>query len=401
MPTIDQLTDKAKKKFVKSDYRPWNYMEEIEKESNGDQLGINEAYVDVEPSSPAVEESYLDINEISIGDQEKPNVTDNISKQVFAPALESKIHIEKNQIYSDQNTQESALDTIFRLAGYQKKIFMLIIEKCVSRGMLSTGGITIETFVEKTGTTSKMIKTSINRLIGKNLIHRERGKTGRGGFYLFSVTEQIRNAALDYKRMAGYENHLEINKESIGYQKEIKQESTVNDNKHNLPDAWLKINIHPLEEIGFKQHHLFNIYETQLSTPGIVQDSILHFAYGMEHEAEKYKKYPDLLNVFIGCLRKGKPWFEQNYRSPQEIAQAQLIESRRSAAERMKKLEDEAFKLAMSDWQAELGENELATITKKNGVSDIMPAGAKISIYFKENIWPEKKKHYLLEESVP
>ena len=44
MPTIDQLADKTKKKFVKSDYRPWNYMEEIEKESNENQLEINKKF---------------------------------------------------------------------------------------------------------------------------------------------------------------------------------------------------------------------------------------------------------------------------------------------------------------------------------------------------------------------
>ena len=40
MPTIDELTNKTKKKFIKSEYRPWNYMDQIDKESNRKHLMI-------------------------------------------------------------------------------------------------------------------------------------------------------------------------------------------------------------------------------------------------------------------------------------------------------------------------------------------------------------------------
>ena len=47
MPTIDELTNKTKRKFVKSEYRPWNYMDTIDKESIENQLEIiQESYGD-------------------------------------------------------------------------------------------------------------------------------------------------------------------------------------------------------------------------------------------------------------------------------------------------------------------------------------------------------------------
>ena len=273
---------------------------------------------------------------------------------------------------------------------------MFIVDRCASRAMLSTGVIKGEIFSEITGTSSKMVKTSIQRLVGKNLIQRERGKTGRGGFYIFSLTELIRNAALEYKRMIGNEDKTGINKPSIGNHKEIKQESIVGGKKNNLPEEWMKINIYPLEDIGFNHHHLLDIYETRLADPQMVQESILHFAYGIEYESLKYKQYIDLLNVFIGRLRKGKPWFEKSFRSPQEIAQAELLEAKKNELERKKKVEEEAFKLALAEWQEELSQSELARITEKKGVGDIMPGVAKISKYFRDTIWPEQKKAYLI-----
>ena len=41
MPTIDELMRKSKKKFKKSVYRPWNYMDEMEKETQLSNIGIN------------------------------------------------------------------------------------------------------------------------------------------------------------------------------------------------------------------------------------------------------------------------------------------------------------------------------------------------------------------------
>ena len=403
MPTIEQLAGKTKKKFVKSDYRPWNYMEEIEKEFNEDQLVIYEESGQQQThSAPTANKDQIALNQKSIENQLGIDVVEDEQENHSSTVARLEIHrpdSEAKTIHADLSIHETTLDTIFRLTGHQKKMFMFICERCASRAMLSTGVIKGEIFSEITGTTSKMVKTSIQRLVGKGLIHRERGKTGRGGFYIFSLTELVRNAALEYKRMVSNEDQLEINKSSIGNHKAIKQESIVGDRKNILSEEWMKINIYPLEDIGFNHHHLSDIYETKLADPQMVQESILHFAYGIEYESEKYKQYTDFLNVLIGRLRKGKPWFEKSYRSPQEIAQAQLLEAKKNGLERKKKVEEEAFKLALAEWQEELSQSESAVITEKKGVGDIMPAQAKLSKHFRDTIWPELKKAYLIMDA--
>lgn len=373
MPTIDELTNKTKKKFVKSEYRPWNYMEEIDKELLENKLGIKKE---------------------SIENQLVSNDSDTNLKLV-------NNHIKNKDLTTSSNNEpidhETMLDVIFRLTGHQKRIFIFIVDRCMSRGMLSSGVLKGETLVDITSTSMKMVKTSIQRLVGKNLIIREKGKTGRGGFYTFRILETVRNASIEYKRMIGIENQLEIKKEPIGVQMEINDLGR--NNKRNssiLPPEWDELNISPLEDIGFKYTHLMDIYEPGLADLQMVQESIMHFAYGLEHEGAKYKQYSDLLNVLIGRLRKGKPWYEQNYRSPQELAQIKFLENKKAEIERKKNLEEECYKLAFGEWREGLSTSEIEQIAPKKGGTDITPQSARLSIYFKENVWPEKKIEYLI-----
>lgn len=376
MPTIDELTNKTKKKFIKSEYRPWNYMEQIDKESIENQLEIKQESTD----------DRLDIIESS---ETLKLANDMPPSQSYADREDVAI-----QIVSDI---ETTLDVICRLTGHQKKIFVFIVERCMSRGLLVSGVINGEALIDLTGTTIKMIKTSIQRLVGKGLIIREKGKTGRGGFYLFRITELVRNALIEYKRMVGIGNQLEIKQESIGARATLVDMIDVSKRSVDFPAEWEEINITPLENIGFNKGHLRDIYEPNLCEPNMVQESIMHFAYGIEFESSKYKHYDDLLNVFVGRLRKGKPWYETNYRSPQEIAQQQMIEMKQGELNRRRKLEDELFKIAFLEWQDSLNVEDKEKIVpniKKKG--DLEPLTSKLSRYFKENVWPDKKSSYLV-----
>ena len=59
--------------------------------------------------------------------------------------------------------------------------------------------------------------------------------------------------------------------------------------------------------------------------------------------------------------------------------------------------EDESYKLAFNEWQQDLTTAQIEQIAPK-GKGEIIPQPAKLSIYFKENIWPSKKAEYLIGE---
>jgi len=99
----------------------------------------------------------------------------------------------------------------------------------------------------------------------------------------------------------------------------------------------------------------------------------------------------------MGVLRKGQAWFESNYQSPQEIAQRQIIERKQTERGRMKKLEEEVYKLVFEEWKETLTFEQREKIAPaRKGRGDVMPIDVKLSLYFKNKIWPGKKEEFLV-----
>ncbi|MCZ4786707.1 hypothetical protein O6D23_02920 [Legionella pneumophila] len=159
-------------------------------------------------------------------------------------------------------------------------------------------------------------------------------------------------------------------------------------------DPWDEVDISSLESIGFNKKHLLQIKNK--TTPDVAQESINHFAYSLKYN-KKTKEYPNPLATLITVLKRGEAWIEPNYQSPQELAQLKILEVKKAELERKKALEEELYKVAFDDWQQSLSKDEIAILApdhRKKG--DPVPPTAKLSIYFKEKIWPEKRKEYLI-----
>lgn len=99
----------------------------------------------------------------------------------------------------------------------------------------------------------------------------------------------------------------------------------------------------------------------------------------------------------MGVLRKGQAWVEKDYRSPQEIAQEKLLEIKKAEIDRKRKLIDDAYKLALTEWENSLNIEKREEITQKTS-GDLTPSSAKLSIYFKNNIWPLIQGDYVVVE---
>lgn len=161
----------------------------------------------------------------------------------------------------------------------------------------------------------------------------------------------------------------------------------------NFIDPWEEIDFSSLESIGFNKKHLLQIKNK--TTPEIVQESINHFAYGLSHN-KKTQGYPNPLATFISVLKRGEFWIEHNYQSPQELAKKKLLEIKKAELERIKIIEEEIYQVAFDEWKQSLNQKEIESLApdlRKRG--DPIPPHAKLSSYFKENIWPNKKNSYL------
>lgn len=157
-----------------------------------------------------------------------------------------------------------------------------------------------------------------------------------------------------------------------------------------LPDDWKAINIEPLQEHGFSITQLKQLYALNITSPEIVQESINHFAFGLKNNP-KFSNYKDPLNVLMGVLRKGEVWYEKDYKSLKELALEKIIERKRAERERIKQLEEKLFLTALEEWKETKSEAELDKLIPPGAIP---PRSVKISIYFKENIWPTIKSDY-------
>lgn len=309
---------------------------------------------------------------------------------------------QKIEIFQSNLEQE-----IIRLSGKQKIIFDIVIEICSARQSLETGPVQTGSLATVAQTTIGTIKTTLKRLIDKKLLIRYQGKNAKGGYINLGITNQILDLVDNIKNnnksnlfasdIILAHRYQKDNSQDIYSSNSINNITTTNFNKkiESMPSEWESINYDPLSHIGFSKTQLKQMIGK--NEPTVVQESIYHFAYGLEHN-QKFKKYEDPLNVLMGVLRKGQGWVESEYRSASEIAQIQFLESKKAEIARKKALEEDAYKLAFSEWEEEISQIEREKLTeKKNG--DLTPPVAKLSKHFRENVWPILKGDYILLKS--
>lgn len=414
MPKLNEIVkERDNKKFIKKSYRPWDL--------GGDSTSISQEVIKKE----RLENSLIDthISEINNNPSMATKVTPNLApeNEIDNNKITLKEQQDNNRItIRDQidNTQETERVTnreqldihldptsiyhqLMKLSGIQKNILNFIIDFCTIRNSLDTGPIETSTLALYANSNTGVTKISIKRLIDKGFILRKKGKKAKGGYINLSITAEVYDAFIQQRKI----NINTINStdliSSIRYQLDNNGLYSSSYNKNittikidELPKEWDKIDYESLKDIGFTKTQIKQLVDK--NEPEIVQESINHFAFGMEHNP-KFKKYEDPLNVLMGVLRKRQGWFEKNYRSPKEIAQQNLLEVKKAEMERSQQLEEEAYKLAFSNWQKNLSPEELEKIApSKKTAGEIMPQSAKLSIFFKENIWGEIKNEYLI-----
>lgn len=433
MPKLSEIAlNRGTKRFVKKDYRSWNISGEGLSVDSAPTKSQDENEADTtQPKSPQIIVEPLVSEAISTTiDNETNNVIGNKLDNIQVTNIEhttnnqptdrqhlNNIHITKGERHD--NNKDSEIDNNFdvsyylenikRLSGIQEQIFNYIIELCCGRDQLETGHLLTSDLSTIANCSIGTVKTSLERLTKKNLVLRKKGKPSRGGYLNLSITREIQTAALQAKNFkSGLYLHRQKSINSASIDNNLGNDLNINapyssSNKYinnttttELPDEWSQIDFTDLASIGFSYTQLVQLHSRNLNIPEAIQESINHFAFALEN-SDKVKLYPDPLNVLMGVLRKGGVWFEKNYRSPQEIAQQQLIERKKAEIERKESLAQEAYKLAFIEWQQNLSPAEVEKIAPhKKGIGDITPQSAKLNIYFKEKVWPQIKNGYLI-----
>lgn len=397
MPDIDSLLEKAsKKKFKKSSYRPWNYMEEIQKEEEEKQhqqeiVNITELKHDT-VSEPQANKTdvYIPYNQ-----EQKLNVPTIVKNSLPIIAASEDNLVTKYPTNEEKNGQTvSPLYSILRLSGHQKIIFAFILERCLSRGLLSSGMITSEMLTSITNTSLSMVNTSIQRLVDKKLVSRENGKRGRGGFYCFSLNPEVKDAAIEYRRLATLDS-TEASRQNES-QIENFDPTRIDGRKFSssgLPKEWEEIDIELLQHIGFSRSHLVQLFKQGDLEAQSIQDSVYHFAYDLKYNnksASITKSSP--IGYFMGILKRSAVYTApDNYESPKDRALRELLERKKAEKEKRETMVKELINMAFEEWQAKLSQEEkdkfIPEEIRKGRLSGAKHASLKT--YFTENVWPQ------------
>lgn len=311
-------------------------------------------------------------------------------------------------------------------------------------------GINTKELSKKCNTSYYNTKTALHRLCSKKLVKRLKGKKAWYGFIKFYVFKEtiasyndqfleyfnsiynnsnyITNITIDENKKKN--NHKD--KEVIDNLSEFKLDQNNSKNTNNnclkenntdfsnltshqsesttpsnadpesrnkkltydqLPEEWQNINYHLIEDLHFKPHHLITLYKLNALGPETIDESIRHFAYGIRHNPDNYKKYTDPLKVFYGSLRKGRPWTESTYKSTKEIATEELIQQKKQAkrklADQQCELIDNLEKETYSKWYLSLTDEQKKEIREEHSRKH-----NNIYSYYDEKIF---KLHYSKE----
>jgi hypothetical protein len=248
-----------------------------------------------------------------------------------------------------------------RLVGTQKKIFDFLLDICITRDENSTGPIStlhIASYADSSYNTTKVMIYRLNKI---GLISRLEGKRCKGGYINVEIPKSVKIVAMKTKNYGiepgykpGYKPGYSASSSSI--YKNTTTSETENLSLGGLEEEWLEIDIKPLAKINFAQTHLFQIASEKKLTPQMVQDSIYHFAFDLEHNKKREEIKKDPVAFFMGILRKkGEPYNQpSNYESPQAKAIRLYLEDAREREQRRSRDEDEAMNLAFNDWFAQL-----------------------------------------------
>ena len=222
MPQLSDLI--GKRKFVKKEYRPWDLSGTGTvdgKEQSSSSKTITTEAAGIANTAPVSTESLVIVEQslnTSMLDQDKTgNKTGNVTgnKQVTNRQQTGNKQVtntrqpDNNRVTNRQqpgnvtdnitgNTDSLAylIDSIKKIAGIQKIIFLYVINVCSARGVLDTGNILSADLANAANCSVGSAKTSLIRLIEKQLILRLAGKASRGGHMVLGITKEIQAAAI-------------------------------------------------------------------------------------------------------------------------------------------------------------------------------------------------------------
>lgn len=304
----------------------------------------------------------------------------------------------KEETYFDQESRElnlttvtaekGAINTVYKpemlcysdLRSNPLKLFQFLFELArIADNHFKTPRVKLREMMTNLNMSKDSARTALRFLLKQKFIQRIEFQPGKLGWSRYSLNEKI------YKDL-----ERGLSKGSIEPFTRNNNFTNINSSQEDLNQSWDEIDFSALESIGFNKKFLLQIKNK--TTPEIVQESINHFAYSLKHN-KKTREYSNPIAALITVLKRGEAWIEPNYQSPQEIARLKILELKKEELERKKQIEDELYNISFKQWQQTLTPEEIESLAPDNRKKgDPLPPYAKLSLYYRQHVWPQTKK---------
>lgn len=271
---------------------------------------------------------------------------------------------------------------LLSLSGKELEMVYFFHEECQKNGNLTTEKLSISYIKNKLNWTEIGTKRTIQRIFKKGILQKKFTKNGRGGWTIYELPKVIYFHILDEK--SGPKVDLnEPSSSSINiYTKNITTTPLRSvDSIETSADSvktWEAIDFSLLTEIGFKEIHISQLLEKGDLTPEEVQESIFAFAYDLKHNPSLLKIKTTPLNLFLGILRRGCPYFPSKEYESEIKRHYEKHKSEREA----RKLQDQQYldkhrRETFADWVEKLSLKEKSEILDiDTGFMEKMPVQA-------------------------
>ena len=274
----------------------------------------------------------------------------------------------------------------------EKELIDFIFMHCHAEGSRESPAIQTNDIIKHLNISPERLRNLIFRINGKTGVNCKMIKSGKNACRVFEFKKNLYQALIEEKNKHKI-NILNVvsNPLATNYVSSNINNKTIT----NFPEIWQKINFEPLAEIGFSETQLRQLYEKNLD-PEIIQQSIYHFAWGLENNPIILEKYKDPLNTLMGVLRKGGVWIETNYESPEVLALRQLLETKKREKEQREKLVREMAELEFPEWRESLTLEEIKNHLPEKIANYKNPPEETVELYLKEafikKVFPERFK---------
>ena len=234
----------------------------------------------------------------------------------------------------------------------ERDLLTLIFWQCHQNCSLLSPPISTEEIRHTLKISPERVRNLIFRITKKGGVRVTQHKSGQNAYRVFELPKSLYQWMIDQQTSRGIRftetlanplaDALYSNSSFL-----INKKTTT-----SLADDWKKINYDSLVEFGFSETQLKQLYETNLTNPEVIQESINHFAY----------KIKDPLNIFMGVLRKGQSWHEVNYISPKELALKKIVEGKKKEKERYDLMIKELMDIEFPAWRNKISKNQIKLI---------------------------------------